>query len=82
MKTVDRSILIALTLGVWAMILQPYVTEAHNEHCTISSAHGYGYVDDRNVTTSEDIFSGGYKEKLNNYGSVTINRISGDILSY
>ena len=80
MKIVDRSIFIAIAIGVWALAIRPYVIEAHNKHCTISSARGYGYVDNKNVTISEGFYEA-YEGKLNN-GAGTINKISGDALCY
>ena len=48
MKNVDRALLIALVMGVWALVLKPEAPTAHSgQHCDIDSANGYGEIEER-----------------------------------
>tara|TARA_Y100000022_G_scaffold4812_1_gene3892 strand:+ start:332 stop:565 length:234 start_codon:yes stop_codon:yes gene_type:complete len=47
MKNVDRALLIALVMGVWALVLKPEAPTAHSgQHCDIDSANGYGEIEE------------------------------------
>ena len=50
MKLIDRLCIIALVLGVWALVLKPESPTAHSgQICTITSGEGFGEVNGREV---------------------------------
>ena len=51
MRKVDRMLLCALVIGVWALVLKPEATTAHddNDHSCSGRGTGYGELDGRDV---------------------------------
>ncbi|MGC6453641.1 MAG: hypothetical protein ACON31_07010 [Candidatus Puniceispirillaceae bacterium] len=66
MKKIDRALMIALVMGIWALVLQPEAPTAHSgQYCDIDSANGYGEI--------EDLVEG---------GSVYVYQITGTVYCY
>ncbi len=51
MNWLDRFIVLVLAAGVWALVLQPLNTTAHdnNDHSCSGDGYGYGEMDGREV---------------------------------
>jgi hypothetical protein len=67
MKMFDRVLLIALVVGVWALVMSPVIPEARNEvNCTFTFKSTQGQIKDGTLTRTTD---------PNSYGAVNSEKI-------
>lgn len=68
MKTLDRVLILALAIGIWALVLTPGQPDAHSgQDCYFQFSSGYGTVEDLDVENGE-LYSGDvYIEDISGY---------------